>query len=73
MILWSRTSDGRPDRLIDLTYDYRGHLHLDQIPVRTVQHQGSGLTALITGQSTSYVLTREYEEVQQATGPGVGG
>jgi hypothetical protein len=51
--------------LVDLTYDYRGQLHIDQMPVRQVQHQGGGLTALITGQSTSYVLTRDYEDIQK--------
>lgn len=63
MILWSYAFDHTPDHLIDLTYDYRGNLLLDQLLVRKIQHLPTGQTALTVAGRTIYVLTSNYQNV----------
>ena len=61
MILWSYALDHTPDHLVDLTYDYRGNLLLDQLPVQDIQHLPTGQTALMVAGRTIYVLTSNYQ------------
>ena len=66
MILWSYTLDGTMDHLVDLTYDYRRNLLLDQVPVQTIQHLPTGLTALTVTSAVIYVLTSDYHSALSA-------